>query len=167
MNWCGTLSEYKTKLDFRIPETLDWVRFDFNIISHEFIRATSETFPRFSLYLNPITSLRMYVFFQERSGAEVDLNWGRYLLLYSKNITVTAYDEKRYRLCVPVKVPLPGLVARTICLCSGKPPIYRFNENLMRGLECRDWLMFEDVPPQIAWPALSKVGQNPARVEIR
>jgi len=166
VNWCGTLSEYEATLDYRIPETLNWARY-VNVNSFVFIRTTSDSLPRYSRYRNPTTGLPMHVFFRDRLGAEVDLNWGRYLLLNSKSITVTAYDEKRFRLCVPVKVPLPTVVARTVCLCSGKSPVHRTKECLVQGLDCQDWLMFEDVPPQIAVAALSKVGQSPARVEIR
>ena len=167
VNWCGTLSEYEATLDYRIPETLNWTRYDFNVNFQGFVRTTSDSLPRYSRYLNPTTRLPLHVFFRDRLGAEVDLSWGRYLLLNSKSVTVAAYDERRFRLCIPVRTPLPAVVARTICLCSGKPPIHRTNESLVRGLECRDWLMYEDVPPQIAITTLSKVGQSPARVEIR
>ncbi len=167
MHWTGMLSDYEATLESRIPDTLNWARYDFSVGSHEFTREMSGGLPRFSRYRNPTTNLPTHVFFRDRLGSEVGLNWGRYLLLNAKGITVTAYDERRFRLCVPVKVPLPGVVARTICLCSGKPPICRGIDGLVRGVDCQDWLMFEDVPPQIAWAALSKVGQTPAREEIR
>lgn len=167
VNWCGTLTEYEATLEYRIPDTLNWARYDFNVKSHGFVRTISDLLPRYSRYRNPTTGLPIHVFFRSGLGAEADLNWGRYLLLNSKGITVTAYDEKRFRLCVPVKIPLPVVVARTVCLCSGKPPVHRSKDSLVCGLDCQDWLMFEDVPPQIALAALSKVGQSPARVEIR
>ena len=167
VNWCGTLSEYEATLNYRIPERLNWTRYDFCVKSHVFIRTLSESHPRYSRYLNPTTGLPVHVFFGDDSGAEVDLNWGRYLLLNARGITVTAYDQRRYRLCIPVKTPLPSVIARSICLCSGKPPVHRSAEALVRGSECKDWLIFEGVPPQIAVAALSKVGQSPARVEIR
>jgi len=167
VNWCGTLSEYEATLDYRVPEGLNWTRYDFCVRSHAFVRTLSEPHPRYSRYLNPTTRLPVHVFFRDGSGAEVDLNWGRYLLLNAKGFTVTAYDEKRFRLCVPVRTPLPSVIARTVCLCSGKPPLHISGEQLVADWECRDWLMFEDVPPQIAMAALSKVGQSPARVEIR
>ena len=167
VNWCGTLSEYEATLENRIPETLNFPRYDFDLMSLSFTRATSDSFPRYSRYRNPTTGLPLHVLFRDKLGAEVDLSWGRYLFLSAKGIIVTAYDERRFRLCVPVKAPLPAIVARTICLCSGKPPIHRSSESLVQDLGCDDWLMFEDVPPQIAMAALSKVGQSPTRVEIR
>ncbi|MBI4773311.1 MAG: hypothetical protein HY788_03865 [Deltaproteobacteria bacterium] len=167
VNWCGTLSEYEATLNFQIPETLNWTRFDFSLNSNGFVRATSNSFPRYTRYLNPATKLPLHVFFRDSHGAEVDLSWGRYLLLKSKGITATAYDERRFRLCVPIKIPLPTIVARAVCLCSGKSPVHRANEFLVQGFECQDWLMFEDVPPQIAVAALAKVGQSPARAEIK
>ena len=167
VNWCGTLSEYEATLDYRIPRNLNWTRYDFCVRSHAFTRTLSESYPRYSRYLNPVTGLPMHVFFRDASGAEVDLNWGRYLFFNATGITVTAYDERRFRLCIPVKAPLPSVIARSVCLCSGKPPVYRSAEALISGCECTDWLMFEGVPPQIAITALSKVGQSPARIEIR
>ena len=167
MHWAGMLSDYEASMTFRIPEAFSWARFDFDDKSFDFGHNRIDEFPRYSCYRNPITSLPTYIFFRDGHGADVDLNWGRYLLLNAKGITITAYDERRSRLCVPVKVPLPGIVARTICLCSGKPPIIRNIERLVKDMDCQDWLMFEDVPPQIALSALSKVGQTPTRVEIR
>ena len=166
-NWCGTLSEYEATLGYRIPEELNWTRYDFCVNSHAFIRTLSESHPRYSRYLNPITGLPVHVFFRNGSGAEVDLDWGRYLFLNAKAITIVAYDERRFRLCVPVRVPLPSVIARTICLCSGKSPVQTYREALVPGCQCKDWLMFEDVPPRIAMAVLSKVGQSPARTEIR
>lgn len=167
VNWCGTLSEYEATLDYRIPETLNWARYDFNVNSFVFGRTVSDSLPRYSRYRNPTTTLPMHVFFRDNHGAKVDLNWGKYLLLNSKGITVTAYDERRFRLCVPVKAPLPIVIARTVCLCSGKRPVHLVKECMAPGIDCQDWLMFEDVPPQIAVAALSKVGQSPVQVEIR
>ncbi|HOI17995.1 MAG TPA: hypothetical protein PK036_16780, partial [Geobacteraceae bacterium] len=106
MHWTGMLSDYEATLDFRIPETLNWARYDFSVVTHEFTRETLKGCPRFSRYRNPTTNLPTHVFFRDGLGAEVGLNWGRYLLLNAKGITVTAYDERQFRLCVPVKVPL-------------------------------------------------------------
>ena len=167
MHWTGMLSDYEATLDFRIPDTFNWARVDFNLDCLGFLRETSGSLPRYTKYINPSSTLPMHVFFRDRLGAEVDPYWGRYLLLNARGMTVTAYDQRRFKLCVPVMVPLPGVVARTVCLCSGKPPVCRTIEGLVRGVECQDWLMFEDVPPPIALSALSKVGQTPARVEIR
>lgn len=167
VNWCGKISEYEATLDYRIPETLGWARFDFNVNSHSFVRATSDSFPRYSRYRNPTTGLPLHVFFRDSLGAEVDLSWGRYLLLMLKGITVTAFDESHFKLFVPVKAPLPTVVARTVCLCSGKPPVHWSKARLVKGLNCQDWLMYEDVPPQIALAALSKVGQSPTRIKIK
>jgi hypothetical protein len=167
VNWCGTLSEYEETLNYRHPEKLNWTRYDYCVNKQSFVHSHTESLPRFSRYRNPSTGLPLHVFYRNELGAETDLRWGQYLFLDVKGIHVIAYDEKRFRLCVPVKTPLPPLVARTVCLCSGKAPVYISRQLNVPGLECSDWLMFEEVPPQIALAALSKVGQSPARVEIR
>lgn len=166
MHWTGMLSDYEADATFDIPENFGWTRFDFDVVSLDFGRRRTDALPRYCRYRNPTTNLPTHVFFRDGRGAAVDLNWGRYLLLNAKGITVTAYDQRRFRLYVPVKVPLPGVVARTVCLCSGKPPLHRSIEELVRGTDCQDWLVFEDVPPQISWAALSKVGQMPATVNV-
>lgn len=167
VNWCGSLSEYEATLSYSISRRLNWTRYDFCLNTQTFIRSSSESSIRYSRYLNPTTRLPLHVFFRGDHGAEVDLNWGRYLFLNAMGVSVIAYDERRYRICVPVKMPLPSVVARSICLCSGQPPVYLSRNSLVQGFDCEDWLMFEDVPPQIAIAALSKIGQSPARVEIR
>lgn len=167
VNWCGTLTEYESILDYRIPAIFNWIRYDFCVASCTFQRTHSDSFPRLSMYRNPATTLPMHVFFRNDTGAEVDLNWGRYLLLNANGTTVTAYDEKSYRLCIPLRIPLPTVIARSVCLCSGRPPVHRSAVALVPGCDYRDWLMFEDVPPQIAIAALSKVGQTPEKLLIR
>jgi hypothetical protein len=161
VNWCGTIPEYEEKLHYRVPKELNWTRYDFCINSHSFVRMHSEGLPRYTRYLNPTTGLPMHVFYRGDLGAEVDLNWGRYLLLRAAKANVTAYDDKKYRVFVPLKIPLPSVIARSICLCSGRPPVCTAGTSFVPGCECTDWLMFEGVPPQIALAALSKVGQAP------
>ena len=167
VNWSGTLSQLGEELFFRIPQSLNHPRYDFSAETLEFTRTRIDSYPRFTRYRNPTTGLPMHVFFTGDQGAEVDLSWGRYLFFSFKGITISAYDERRFRLCVPVRAPLPGIVARILCLCSGRPAVYLHRESLVRNVACADWLMFGGVPPQIALAALSKVGQSPQRVEIQ
>lgn len=166
VNWCGTLPEIEAQLDYRYPDNFNWTRYDLNVETLDFVRTTSDSRTRFSRYRNPTTGFQLHVFFDDGHGAEVDLSWGRYVLLNSIKLSVTAYDERRFRLCVPLKVPLPPLIGRTVCLCSGKPPTYLHQPGLITGVNCSDWLMFEDVPPQIAITALSKIGQTSILVDI-
>ena len=166
VNWCAGLLEFQQTLDFRIPSNLNWPRFDLSMRSLDLIRPEADLFPRFSRYINPVTSLPQHTIFLSNQGAEVDVYWGRYLLFRELGATVTAYDEQRYRLCVPLKAPLPAIISRAICLCSGRPPRYISRERLVHATGCSDWLLFDDVPPQIVVSALSNVGQVPERVII-
>lgn len=167
VNWAGSLSQYEKRLDYRYPTTLNWPRYDFDVDSFLFSRNICDTLPRYSRYRNPTTSLPLHLFFRDSLGAEADLNWGRYLALNAQGINVVAYDERRFLLCIPLMMPLPAIIARILCLCSGRPPVYRSREFLLPSINCDSWLMFEDVPPQIAVAALSKVGQQPRRVTVR
>ncbi|MEE8208263.1 MAG: hypothetical protein V3T88_04820 [Nitrosomonadaceae bacterium] len=166
VNWCSDLTEIEETLNYRHPSTLNWPRYDFRPQVLDFVRTRSSTLPRFTRYRNPTTGLPLHVFFRDEHGAEVDLSWGRYLFLYSIGLNLACYDEKRFRLCVPLKNPFPALIARAVCLCSGQPPEYLSRTGLVSGTPCEDWLMYKQVPPQIAKEALTKVGQVPAFDDI-
>ena len=166
VNWCGTLPEMERQLDYRHPDSLNWPRFDYSTEALAFARTRQDSLPRFTRYRNPTTGLPLHVFFRDDRGAEIDLCWGRYLLFKETGLDVTAYDERRFRLCVPVEVPLPAIIARVVCLCSGQPPTHLRRQGLVSGVDCSDWLVFEAVPPQIAMEALSKVGQRPTTRSI-
>ena len=74
-------------------------------------------------YRNPVDKQLMHWFWNGTCAAEVERDWGRYLALASIDLNVLLYDEKLYKLIVPVTVPLPCLIARSIVLCEGKVPV--------------------------------------------
>ncbi|MFX0114508.1 MAG: hypothetical protein ACFFB3_08165 [Candidatus Hodarchaeota archaeon] len=160
VNWCGTISEFESMLDFKVPNDLNWSRLDFNQDYFMFVRTLSEKSPRLTRYRNPKTNFPIHVYFKNNRGAEVDLYWGHYLYFHSIDLNVIAYDKRRLKLCVPLYAPLPVLITRALCLCLGSPPKYLQQDNLIPDLTCSDWILFEEVPPQIAMLALSKVGQS-------
>lgn len=166
VNWCGGLPELETNLDFRIPNNLDWPRYDFSLNDLMFVRSKTDELPRLTRYRNRTTSLPIHVLFRDDRGAEVNPRWGRYLFFNLVGLNVIVYDEKRFRICVPLHAPLPALISRILCLCSGKPLIHLRREGLIPAVVCSDWILFDQVPPQIAIPALSKVGQTPIKRDI-
>jgi hypothetical protein len=55
-------------------------------------------------------------------AAEVNRDWGRYMVLSQERKQVVLYNDKMQKLIVPVTVPLPCLLARGVALCTGVPP---------------------------------------------
>lgn len=81
VNWCGNLAELEQTIDYRHPDSLNWPRYDFSIQDLRFGHTRANSFPRFTRYRNPTTGHPLHLFFREDRGAEVDLLWGRYLIL--------------------------------------------------------------------------------------
>lgn len=158
-NWSATLAQYAASLTYTIDPDLNWSRYDFSEREAEFERLPSETVPRLSRYFNPTTRLPKHVFFAQTLGAEVDLDWGRYLILNSAQRNIVRYDKITLQLHVPLKMQLPALMARSICLSSGRPPVYTSGETFSELGSYNDWLTFQSVPPQIARLVLLKLGQ--------
>ncbi len=166
INWCGALPEVLEQLKYTYASSLNWPRYDYSAASLEFARTPSNSFPRFSRYRNPVTGLPLHLFFLHDSGAEVDPCWGKYMLLHLLKAAVSVYDDRRFALYVPVTAPLPALIARAVCLCSGQPPTHLKRDGLLPHISCSHWLVFSGVPPQIAMTAMAKAGQTPVTKDI-
>ena len=80
VNWCASLTEMEAQLDYRHPDSLDWSRLDFHCDNYGFTYKQTESMPRLSRYLNPVTTIPLHIFFA-RAGAEIELSWGKYLFL--------------------------------------------------------------------------------------
>ncbi|MFW0715017.1 hypothetical protein [Pedobacter sp. N23S346] len=61
---------------------------------------------------------------------DVDSNWGKYLILKHKKRDVILYDASKRKVAVPLGVPLPGLLSRSIMLLSGLAPVYSYINNM-------------------------------------
>jgi len=84
--------------------------------------------------------------FELRRGDEatfVDPEWGRYVVLDSVRKRVLRYDSLRHQFAVPTGARLPRMLARALCLCSGRPPL-----QVMVGDRRHE--VFSSVPPTIA-----------------
>jgi hypothetical protein len=52
----------------------------------------------------------------------VEADWGRFALMRALARDVLLYDPQAFSLAVPITMPLPKLLARSLCLCSGLLP---------------------------------------------
>lgn len=87
----------------------------------------------------------------------VDKNWGRYLILREKNINVFLYHLDNKKLAIPVKLPLPFILAKAIIMLSGEIPqmkdIAHLNKNIL-------YFIFNNIPELIAENISNKLGQK-------
>lgn len=86
-----------------------------------------------------------------------DLDWARYWAHAEGGATPLAFDNSRRVFAVPSHVPLPRILARALCLCSGVPPIESARKQ-SNGL--RAHMFFRDVPREIALKVADKLGST-------
>ncbi len=85
--------------------------------------------------------------------AEMDL--GRYWALFVASVASILHDRKKRLVAVPMAAPLPRLLARSLCLCSGLAPTLLKGD---RRKGTRDALVFSEIPPEIADKLAQKLG---------
>jgi hypothetical protein len=73
-------------------------------------------------YQNPLDRQNRHILRESDRAAEVNRDWGRYMVLSQEDKQVVLYNGKMQKLIVPVTVPLPCLLARAVTLCTGVPP---------------------------------------------
>jgi hypothetical protein len=84
-----------------------------------------------------------------------DPDWGRYWALAKACVAAVEYDRRKRLIAVPAVAPLPRLLARALCLGSGEAPRLIVGD---RRTGLRDYLVFCDIPPEIADKVAQRLG---------
>ncbi|MFA6371070.1 MAG: hypothetical protein WCW68_00445 [Methanothrix sp.] len=113
-------------------------------------------------YINRINQQRFHLFWDNNRAAEVDRDWGRYILLSKFGRRALLYDKHRHILAVPSSVPLPRLLSRAAALCSGIAPEHaylsgRSNQGLPEG---QSMDVYRSISPPIAQIIAMKLSQE-------
>lgn len=155
------LKKIKDSLNYVQTKEPNWKQSFFN---HELLRfvSGSRNFDiKLVAYTNPITQQQKNWLWNGETAAEVDKNWGRYIVLNRYKLQVLLYDERKQKLGVPITLPFPKYLSRVATLCSGFIPIKKelFQEV---GILKKGTLMlfYEQVPPTIANQLAIKLGQS-------
>jgi len=83
-----------------------------------------------------------------------DLDWARYWAHAEAGTSCLRYDPARRLFAAPANLPLPRLIARSLALCSGHPPV---QTKLRLGFGLDQWLVFRDVPKEISLKVTEKL----------
>jgi hypothetical protein len=122
---CGSLGDYLASLPWTTGTDLNWIRRDFDAQSLRLSPTrggATGTGLRLSAYEHPDGWAREDRLWRGNESATVDRNWGRYAVLADRGIQVCRYDHAQGTFTVPRQAPLPKIAARTLGLCSGRPP---------------------------------------------
>lgn len=158
----SSLSEYRSGLiasNEVETDEYDWARKVFDIQSLSFVKQSADSFDKkFSLIeykLNEYTFL--YRLWMDGKCYSVDRNWGKYLILKQSEKQVILYDEKKQKVAIPIELPLPRLLAKSIILLSGIAPIYK---NIAPHNTNIPFRLYENVPSIFIKNLFKKLEQN-------
>jgi hypothetical protein len=169
VNFSAGLGDIRNNLSYENRVDLNWKKRAFSIESLKFSWIyNTENLQGLVEYTNPVNQQRLHWIWDGNQAAEVDRDWGRYLILASEGMDVLLYDERRYLLAAPATVPLPHFLARTATLCSGlAPALAKIGEDAIGGLPAGHPVdIYSAVPPAIALMISKKLSQNLIQYDI-
>lgn len=158
-----SLDDVRAVLKFRKkPELQSFERRTFSASRLDFLKSleASEHSYRLVEYKPPYGS-RLYWIWDGEQEAEVGREFGQYLVLNRENQNVLLYDGKSNKMGVPIKVPMPTLLARAVALCSGVMPLKSMNPLDREGSPAKHFIFeYPNVPKAIAMMVAEKLGQH-------
>lgn len=169
INYASGIGEVINTADLEERVELNWKRRIFSTKLMQFVRRTEDQGElRLVEYTNPVNQQRVHWLWKGTLAAEVDRDWGRYMVLANQRVRILIYDKLRNRLSVPEYVPLPRFFARALALCSGVAPAraiingrnkFGFPSNLPVSI-------FSEAPPEIVNVLGIKLLQAPIAYKI-
>jgi hypothetical protein len=163
LNVAGSLDDYSRTLVPGQMSSLNWEREDFNPEALCFTRLQRQDSTLLSRYTHPTRRTLLHVLYKDGVGSIVDPDWGRFAVMHAAGRGVLAYDAQLFEFFVPVTIPLPKLLARALCLCSGLVPAVT-NGITWPGAHMSTSRVYHRVPLSVAKLIAEKLGQ---RLEFR
>lgn len=170
VNFSAEIYFVRDSLNFEIYRDLNWYKETFSTETLKFskFRGRQNTSELIS-YINPISQQRYHLLWDGNNAAEVDRDWGRYIILANHGKNILLYDERRHVLAVPSTVPLPRILGRAAALCSGLAPEHAnlAEASTKVGLPKNHFVdVYYSIPPVIARIIAKKLSQDLIRYNI-
>jgi len=160
-SFCADIEAYIASLQWKEGIELNWKAWQFDPEYCEFKRDTSESARlRLMRYRDPVKNILRYRLWDGTRYADVDVDWGRYIILRESGFDVLYYDMTHHLLAVPRKAYLPRLLQRGLSLCSGLAPLKYRSSTTLSGRDRNPLDLFQMVPSQIAEAVSNKLGQH-------
>ena len=115
---------------------------------------------RLSRYEDPTRPRRLYYLWRDGCRATVDPVWARFVMLKELERNVLSYEPATCRLVVPYYLPLPPLVERALCLCSGFAPGTSKGRLQGAATEALEAKVYCGIPGDVASAVASRLGQQ-------
>jgi len=163
VNFSAGIENVRHNLSYEDRADLDWLKRTFSANTLTFSKShNTENVQGLVEYTNPKSQQKLHWIWDSNRAAEVDRDWGRYMILADEGVDVLLYDERRHQLAVPAYVPLPRFLARAATLCTGLAPApARMGEQSVEGVSAGHPVdIYCAVPPPVATMISEKLSQN-------
>lgn len=162
VNFSASLAEVKQSLQWQNRADLNWSRKLFSTRRLVFSNQEEEKLEyKLTVYKNPNNQQLQHWLWNGTNAAEVEREWGRYLVLSNAGLSVLLYDEAHCKLAVPVTVSLPCLLARALAMCTGLSPVLATTVKQLGNIPAQHPVqIYSGVPSVIANLIAEKVGQR-------
>jgi hypothetical protein len=161
LNFSGSLTQYLSGCEWLRTDKLNWEEQQFDVERLRFSAALYAGELQLIRYTHPSRQYPIYYLWRGVEAARVDPDWGRFAVLKEARRDVIHYDRSTNAVLVPATVPLPKLLARALCLCSGLVPL-AVSGRLVVGSPVTDqsFRVYPDVPPEFAQIVAGKLEQT-------
>lgn len=126
-DFSANIIEYENTLLEIEENDYDWARYIFNPETLAFDKSETSTFDKsFSLVKYKLNEYTYeFKLWKDNKCYQVDMNWGRFIVLKHFNKNVILFDTVKNKVAIPVATPLPRLLSEAIILLSGLAPDYK------------------------------------------
>jgi len=163
VNFSAGIENVRYNLSYEDRANLDWIKRTFSANTLTFSKShNTENVRGLVEYTNPKSQQKLHWIWDGNRAAEVERDWGRYMILADEGADVLLYDERRHQLAVPAYVPLPRFLARAATLCTGLAPASAcIGEQSVGGVSAGHPVdIYCAVPPPVATMISEKLSQN-------
>jgi hypothetical protein len=160
-DFSATIVDYEKTMQESNKNDYDWARYTFNIETLDFDKCETLTFDKeFSLVRYKLNEYTYeFKLWMDNKCYQVDMNWGRFITLKYFNKNVILFDDRNEKVAIPIKLPLPRLLAEAIILLSGLAPEYRI-------IEERGYRVYTNIPGFFTANLFKKLGQTPINTTL-
>ena len=142
------------KLIFNQSSGLNWLKLTFSSNTLSFTsKDTLDSKIQLVEYTNKTSRRKVHFLWINGRAAEVERDWGRFIILFLEDINVISYSKEKFQLFVPATVPLPAVIARAVTLKSGIIPVEKI-------VKYKKYWVYKKIDPVFAAQVAQKLGQT-------
>jgi hypothetical protein len=161
LNFAGSLGDYLSGCEWLHTDRLSWDERTFDVQELRFSPTRSDSGLLLIRYIHPSRQYPLYYLWRGIEAARVDPDWGRFAALKEAGRNILHYDHSASAVFLPATVPLPKLLARALCLCSGLvPPLISGSARVDSTSISPLFKVYPNVPYEFAQIVATKLDQS-------